>query len=198
MSSKLRVRLLLAVFVILIGLNLYVQLGESGFDSRNFFGDGTGLDTNYSATLTRNLEDIRNSPKLAFRDREKSQIEPNIKRNPFIFGADRQAEAAQQERLKALEAARQEVLEAAKNQPLIVEVQPEPEPGFQGEVVGIFENLSNGVRKATLRTEEGLLTIAAGDLINRRFRVLEVTYAQILMRDLKEQRNIELQVSPKP
>lgn len=197
MNPQLRVRLLLGIFILLIGANIYFRWGSSSLDRALFFGDGATLDTQYSATLTRKMDEIRDSPLLSFRERTAITANDEAERNPFIFGVDRRQEAAQRERLEALAVARQEAMEAATAQP-IEEVVVQETAAFKADVIGVFENLANGVRKATLSTEDGLFTVGAGDMIEGRFRVVSVSYQSIQLFDTQQKRDIELRVDPQP
>lgn len=197
MNPKTRVRLLLGVFILLIGANVYTRLGSNSLDGAAFWADRTELNENLSPALSRKVEEIRQSPTLSFRKQDQAQERPRIKRNPFIFGVDRRAEAAQKQRLAELEAKREEMMAQAATQATETPVAQEAEEeAFDGEIVGIFENLENGVRKAAIRTSFGLQTVGKGDLLSRRYRVLQVAYSGVRFFDEKEQREIRLDVTP--
>ena len=196
MNPKTRVRLLLIIFIGLIAANVYFRLGDSTFDGAGFWADGVELNNNISPSLTRKIEEIRQSPQLSFRKQQENKETPRIGRNPFIFGVDRRAEASQQQRLADLQAKREEMLAQAAEQPQTETVVEEKDAPLDAEIVGIFENLENGVRKAAIRTDQGLQTVGKGDLLNRRYRVLHVAYTYVKFYDLTEKRELKLDVTP--
>lgn len=197
MNPKLRLRILAGVFFALILANLYFRLGDNSFERAMFWTDTNAIDAQYPATLQRTLDVINASPKLSFRNQNPLSEEPEIGRNPFIFGIDRRAEAAQRERLAELQKAREEAREEAQAQAEPVVEIVEADPGFDGEILGIFENLENGVRKAAISTELGLQIVSAGDVIAKRYRVLDVNYARLRLHDMRKDRDIEVLVETK-
>lgn len=196
MNPKLRVRILAGIFLVLILANVYYRWGGSSFENAMFWTED-GIDTQYSGALQRTLDVVKGSPRLSFRNQNPQLASPEIERNPFIFGVDRRAEAAQRQRLAEIRQAREEAMATAETQAVTEVVVVEEDPGFSGEVLGIFENLENGVRKAAISTDQGLQIVSAGDVIARRYRVVDVTYGYLRLHDIREDRDIDVPVAAK-
>ena len=189
MNERNRVWVLLVVMVVLVLANYFVNW-SGGDDTSSLFSNTSELDGSYSPKLQRTLNEIKSLPRLSFRfDKPETSADTVPSRNPFIFGVDRQKEAAAKRRLQEMARLRQVVEKAEANPPPEVTAPP---ARFEGQILGLMKDRETGTVMISVSLDQDYHVVKTGQTISGRYKVLEISDNQVRFLSLKEQEEIKV------
>lgn len=190
MSDQKRMLLLLGLVSVLIIANLFVYMGDDGFDASMF---GVESDLDLAPRAAKMVTDLESLPRLDFGARAKTDpLDIINRRNPFIFGVDRAKEAERQQRMEELRQAREVVEVAEVSEPVVEKAR------FDGRVIGIMgssKDPSNQMVSVSLDQEIHILRV--GDRLKNRYRLTGVNPQQVTFLHLASGEEVTIRLETK-
>ncbi len=165
MNRRTSFLLLLALVLIVIRVAVSWQNSDG---VATFFSLDTGT-YSLDAAEQKKLDVLSTHPVLTSKTKTRNARDLNpSKRNPFLFGRPPAPET---------------IITAPVLEPEIVIEQTVVETRFSGRLIGMTELADSGKKRVLLETSEGNLLLTEGELIDGRYKVLEITYEHTVIGD---------------
>lgn len=191
MNERKRLNIMIGLVVLLGLANVISRMGSGDGDS-TFWSGVDDLSESYSPRLVKKMQDIEELPALSFISASEDETVAEVTRNPFVFGVDRRKEEEQRQRMEEIKAARQEELanralqEPAPVVPVVEEVR------FDGKIIGLLQDMSNGTVKLSVMIEDEVHVISKNETLLERYQLIDIKEDQAHFLNLADKKELKV------